>query len=287
MTNPGAQGKGLNVNIFTKPDIAGKTLNEESSFVVDVEISNYIPSSIRGDLCLRDESTNNYGGVDDNQCQAINIVAAERISNKLVPSGISIPFPSAGEYFYKNLPTNGADNRIFADLYYETETIADASNGCVSRSLDDKSCNSEQRLSVSQSEAPLQVSSIKFTPIARRASQDVTVKTEITISQVDDGSVLNSGTSFHSQSDNPSIGVNVLINNQKADCTGSSFSHGQLVVRNSNAKIEKVINCNTIVNIATESVNNIPVTVQLEYGFKKTIYGPSFKLKKSIEELIS
>ena len=273
-----SSGKGLNVAISAIPPIQGKTLNEGNPFSVKLGLTNYMLNPVQGRVCLRDKTTDTFGGIPSSgeSCQNFNLGEAEvtKSNGQIFPDSVDYYFPRAGEYSYRNMDEISLSNQIFVDLYYTLETV-NGVDACIEQRGMNK-CEQTQSLNPKKSDAPLGVS--KVTVTQSYSQKDTILNAEIILNKQEEGELLTSDSTI-SDPLNQKVFVDVEINRMLARC---NVELGGYVVFKKDQN-EKVIKCNLPLSLQEEFVN-VPITVKMKYTFKKTINGPSFDLKK--EEMI-
>jgi len=168
---PGNSGKGsLDVTILTSPKLDGKTLNEGDTFTVDVDVINSLDVPIQGRICLRDQTTDTFGGISSTgeNCDNLDLAPAERLddSGKLFPDKGTYLFPLDGDFSYRNLDVTSLPNQIFVDLFYELQTQNEGI-ACIERRGVGK-CQTTQNLNIAPKGVPLEATKIIISPSYRR-----------------------------------------------------------------------------------------------------------------------
>ncbi|GEM_PF-3217666 len=272
-------GKGIMLKFAEAPK-EGKLLTQKDLFTVRIELENYITSNpgINGQLCLRDDLGNNFGGIrTDDKCETINLPPAAKIKESVTPTRESYIF---GPYQYKNLDKDlEQKTQIFANIKYEVESTAGAVT-CIKRPSAQKpeNCGEEKNLEVQQSDLPIKISSL----VSRASSLSETealVSLEITLSKTTEGEVLTKGTAVGANSGQGKAAVDfeVSINQAQPICTGSGVSGSRIEIRQN--ENQKVIKCSMKVRLDQENHIQAPIIIKLGYGFLQSVPGPSMRLK--------
>ena len=274
-------GRGFEVK-FSQAPKSGTTLTQNDNFAIVIDVSNYIVSDkpVSGKLCLKDSSSDSYGGIKSNECKYFNVPPGEEVNDKLFPGQIDpLRFPSQGFYSYTRLDEISIDNEITADLYYDTQNEAGAVACIAMPQIENapKNCIGSQRLSIQQQDSPLEVSSINIEPSTIDQST-VRLKLELTLSKKEKFTLLSPG-NLDSSALDERVKIDIALRSgtltQPLSCQG--VSQGFIEFRpNQN---EKIIKCTASIKLNQE-FENIPVIINTVYGVKKTIQVPKFKLKK-------
>lgn len=275
--NGGSTGgsRGLNVVITTSPQIQGKTLNENEGFTVAVDVTNNIASPIQGVICLRDQTTDSFGGIPSSgeNCDNLNLQAAEMVDKSVYPYRETYYFPKSGDFKYRNLESISQNNQIFVDLIYEAKT-QNGGSVCIEKRGIGKCPQIDQNVQLQNNDASLDVSRITANPSFRE--NQIILNLEISLRQKEDGKLLTPGSVFSPKfGQNQKVKFNVLVEGNSANC--KEANQGYVEFRKD--QNEKIIKCSAPVTIPV-SHEFVPVIVNMEYAFQKTITGPSFTLKK-------
>ncbi len=272
----GGAGKGITVKFVQAPQ-EGSILGEEDQFSVAIEVYNYIASDrgVTGFLCLRQDASSSIGGVPPNECRNLNLQPAEDIDGNVYPDQGKFFFPDQGYYSYRRLDQFKQQNQLHADLLYEVDTTAGAI-ACVSMPQAEKvpsACKGRQTISLQQQEAPIQIVDLTAEQMPSGA-EGVRLKLEMKVKKVDTGEIIAPG-KLMSAAATPIVRFQASVNRMPLSCQGVA---GSFIEFRSNQN-EKVIKCTAPLKL-TQSYENIPLSFELEYGFKKTIPGPRFELRK-------
>lgn len=99
----------------------GKIISQGSTFIVDVLLENFDSEPKSGQICIRDEIEDSYGGIPS-ICKAFNIPAATYIGDTIEsPATIDIIFPDSGYYKYEGIPLD-TDSKAHISISYGQST---------------------------------------------------------------------------------------------------------------------------------------------------------------------
>jgi len=272
-------GSGIFVKFIDAPN-NGETFVDGDTFSVVLSVENGIPgkNGLTGNICLRDGTTDTYGGIPSNNCRTISLRPADVTSTSIVPTQGEYRFPESGFYSYHsidNLLT--LDNQIYADFNYDLETIA-VGNICVSRPRSNSKsipagCGDKQNVILNQpSGIPLTVT--VSVDKSRVSDNEIRLRFDITLRNSKQGQILSSGSFLSGQSEIlPEIGFEGFVNQMPISCT--SIGSGRLEFRQD--QNEKVIKCTSSIILDQDYVQ-VPFTLRLRYGYLETVLGPKIKL---------
>jgi len=109
------------------------TLREGASFTVGLYLKNSLPESIYSvEVCVQDSFRDGNGGIYGQECQEIDISAAEVDGNTVSPEVARVYFPRGdGSYTYDNLGVGMDSVIILADIVYPVRTTSVVSDFCI------------------------------------------------------------------------------------------------------------------------------------------------------------
>ncbi len=274
-------GTGISISFIEAPK-SGATMDEGEEFSVVLHIENGIPSDsgVSGTICLRDSTTDTYGGVTSDDCRSLSMRSADITDKGIFPYSEDVRFPVSGFYSYRNLERElSYDNQIYADFAYELETKA-VGTICVARPQSTSKaipsgCSDDQSLTLSQpSGVPIAVSSVVAK--SRSGQDEVRLRFDISMKNSKSGHVVAPGTLLSPSSEQyPEISFEGSVNNMPIACTGVRNGF----VEFSQSRNEKVIKCTASINLQQDYIQ-VPVILRLRYGYVDTIPGPKLKLRK-------
>jgi len=231
---------------------AGKNILLGQTFFVDVLIENYDSDAKSGQVCIRDDIDDAYGGVQDS-CQQFKIPAASYIGDTLEsPSSIDVAFPAGGAYTkYTGLPID-TDANLYVTISYGQHSVYSAAIKVPSPE--------QETVTVQGKPSPIQVS------------------IEKTISGTEAGSMANLKIGFTTQGN-----YNVSSADFKRDGVAFSTNFGQYTLNCPSIeggfiefKNTKFISCSA--SLPREQITH-PLLITLDYGVKLSKQY-SFKIKK-------
>lgn len=104
----------------------GSKISLGDTFRIGMHIENYDKSAKSGELCIKDDIEDVYGGVKDS-CVLFNVREAEYDNGKIVKSGQKdVYFPSKGEYSYHDFPITQQVN-LFVTAKYTQHSVVQGS----------------------------------------------------------------------------------------------------------------------------------------------------------------
>lgn len=276
----GVGGKGIVLKFVEAPE-NNEEITEGIPFSIRIEVENNIVSDrgLTGELCLRDELSDNFGGITTNQCKTVNLPPATQIDNKVTPSVDSYFF---GPYTYRNLQKDlSIQTKITADMKYEVEAVA-GSTACVKRPVAQstsipQNCGGRQDLQIQQPDLPVKVDSVSAK--AQTASDtESNLLLDITVSKATTGQLVTKGNVIGTVAAPGSADVDfeVIINNQiSAICSG--VANNRLQIRQN--ENQKIIKCSAKLSLNQDYIQ-VPITIKMGYGFIQPVDGPTIKLVK-------
>lgn len=263
---------------------------ENTPFNLRMQVDNFVTNErgVQGQLCLEDDFTDRYGGIRSTEpCLPINLGPAteteggiyETSDNRLI----------FGPYTYHSLPSGfPLDTEIRAKLKYDIEATAGAL-ACAKRKsaqppASNPNCGNLQNLQVHQSDLPLEVTSIRSWTTSL-SEVDNQVIAEIKLSRKAGGHILTRG-NFMQTSSAPAIAtINfwVTMNSQRAQCIGTIDDRLELR-QNEN---EKIIKCSSKVVLSGQDSMQVPIVINMGYGYIQTTRSPTKLTLIKQEELIA
>ncbi|UZE93844.1 MAG: hypothetical protein IB618_03715 [Candidatus Pacearchaeota archaeon] len=140
---PKAEKTGIDYQLISGIDYlsAGKLLEQGESFYVGIKIENYDETPRTGQICIRDNIADTFGGISSEgfgECKFFSIRAADvikkevstiwgkQIKEEVTPGATEIYFPEAAEYSYYSLPSlvKPYSGLLFVSLQYRETTQA-------------------------------------------------------------------------------------------------------------------------------------------------------------------
>ncbi len=137
-----AKKTGLDYNLITGFDYLsmGKLLEQGETFYVGIRIENYDEKPRTGQICIRDNIDDSFGGISSEgygECMFFNVKAADvikkessslwggkQIQEEINPGKTEIYFPESAEYSYYGLPAliKPYSGKLFVSLQYRETT---------------------------------------------------------------------------------------------------------------------------------------------------------------------
>ncbi|MBI2148406.1 hypothetical protein HYU23_01900 [Candidatus Woesearchaeota archaeon] len=280
-------GRGLMLR-FLEPKGSSINIPEGVPFSVKIQLENYVVSDfgISGQICLRDTVTDNFGGIHGTQCLDMNLQPARKTDSRITPFITDPPY-FFGPYSYKGaireLPSVTETNKIIADVKYEIDTTAE-STMCIKSSAAQSvpsECKDTQNLRIDQPDLPLKVSSINARTFSL-SSTDTSVLLEITLikSEIGHFTTKTGVASMTMQPGSALVSFDVLINNNRASCTG--LVNNMLEINKDTD--QKIIKCSAKLIVDQNYIRDAPIKIKMGYGFIKSVDGPKIMIVK--EEVI-
>jgi len=101
---------------------AEKELQLGQTFFVDIILENYDSDPKTGEICIRDDISDNYGGIPT-QCRQFIIPGAVYVGNKVETIGSTrLAFPESGDYSYYDLPKS-IQATLYASIKYKQRSV--------------------------------------------------------------------------------------------------------------------------------------------------------------------
>lgn len=259
-----AQKTGIDYSLASGVDYlnAGKILQQGETFYVGVHIENYDKNARTGQVCIRDNVADNYGGISssgDGECQFFNIRAADivkketqtftgkKIVEQITPGVSDIYFPQDNQYVYSGLPIlmQAYNGQIVTSLRYRQTGQATAT----------LTVPDPQQPSISQEPAPIMIS---VTKSVHKQQEGYKVDLEILLKK-------NPAMKIYSPDftkENTTY-FNAEISPQTMSCVDSSGLPVQNLVTIEN---EKLIKCSSIIYMTGSASQSYPLVITLDYG---------------------
>jgi len=171
-------GKGLNSEIVSGVGYisSGKEVSLGESLYVKVHLENYDKQSHSGQICIRDDIADAYGGIPKDECKSFSIKNAETIGvsgkEQLQSAKADVQFPETEGYSYHDIPILQAA-KLFVDLKY-----ADSSKITGVLNVPDPET---EKLSLVQDSAVLKIDAEKT---IRKMAEGYSVELQITIQKI-------------------------------------------------------------------------------------------------------
>jgi hypothetical protein len=274
-------GKGVVLKFIDAPS-NGEVFGENLPFNIVIQLENYVTTSpLIGELCLRDDLGDNYGGITTEECKQLNIPQAAETTNQITPSIDQFQF---GPYTYKNLLKElSLGTKITADVKYEVDAVA-AGTTCIKRSSAESqsipsNCGQSQSIQLKQPDLPLKVTKLTTKASSLSATESL-VSMEITLSKSTQGRLLSKENLLDRNVQAiASIIFSVELNGQQVKCTNAN---DKLDFRQN--ENEKLIKCTARIPLEQDYIQ-APITIKMGYGFIQSVDGPTIQLKKEEEIL--
>jgi len=231
----------------------GKTVYLGNSFLVDILMENFDSEPKSGQICIRDDIDDAYGGIPS-RCKAFNIPAASYIQGNLdSPATLDIVFPDSGYYSYSNLPIDTSATLYISASYGQSSTAS-----AIIKAPQPES----EAITFTQTPSPL------------------TVSAEKTITSTDSGAKLNLKININKQGD-----YNITTRDFKREAIGMSTNFGSYNLECPavaqgfiDFKNTKFISCSAL--LPKEQLSH-PLIVYLDYGVQLNDK-ISFNIKKEV-----
>jgi len=233
---------------------AGKAFNLGDTFYAEAVIENYDSEQRTGNICIRDDIDDAYGGIQG-YCKPFTIPGATYIESKLEsPASIKVIFPEKEYYSYKGL---------FADVNVKAYiTVSYIQHSIISGEI--KSPDPEtETLTLQQIAAPIKVTAEKTI-----SAKDENLKANVKFSLQKQGTYNITTTDFKRNA----AAYSVKIGNLAVTCPPSENNQGIIEFENT-----KFISCSALL---PREQRTEPFILTLDYGVKLTKdFG--FKIKKT------
>jgi|SRR3989344_3176408 len=272
-------GSGINMKFIDAPK-NGEEIIGGDTFSIVLRVENGIPgkTGLTGTVCLRDSTTDTYGGIPSNTCRPVNLRAADITSTGILSTFDELRFPEVGFYSYHNLdPLLSLDNQVYADFNYDIETTS-VGNICVSRPRSSSpsipsGCGDTQSVSLTQPSGVPLVASVTVAK-SRITDDEIRLRFDIAIRNSGRGRILSPDSFISAQStDYPEVGFSAFVNQAPISCTG--VRSGSIELRQE--ENERVIKCTSSITLDQDYIQ-VPFNLRLRYGYLDTVLGPRIKL---------
>jgi hypothetical protein len=249
-------GSGLVVSLIPGIDMLseGKNISLKDTFNIGIHLENYEKTAKSGQMCVKDNIEDSYGGVIE-ECEPFYIREAETISKNEIQSGkADFYFPERGQFSYNGLPISQQAKAIITLRYPQNSRI----EGTVSVPEP-----ATETVKLAGETVPISVTTEKS--VSRREDQ-YKLALNIQLSKMQDVRVF-----LPDFSKENSIIFNARLGTQQLECTVD----GRPIQQTIDFESKKFISCLSLV--ALEQIN-YPLIITLSYGVE---------LKKEIGFLIS
>lgn len=259
-TNAGKTGLDYSLSAGTDMLTAGKLLSQGETFYVGVHIENYDLQPKIGEVCIRDNIADTYGGISNEikgDCKPFSVRAAETVkiqsgltskeTEEIKPSVIDVYFPENAEYSYNNLPSlmKPYDGSLYVSLKYIQRSKATST----------VSFQEGQQVSITQEAAPIIATATKS---VHKLQEGYRMNLNIMLAKQSSAKIFSPD--FVSEN---TILFNAELMPQKMSCTLSS---GESVLDKVGIENERLIKCSSIVYSAGEVSQSYPLVIALDYG---------------------
>ncbi len=270
-SSPITVGKGV---VLEWTEYPKKDLVENREFSLGLRVKNYAKTPVDATLCVRDALPDQYGGVPSDACTQIHLEKAQVTGSTVQPDAIE---PAIfGPYTYHNLQPASYAPGIAAELKYTLQSIHDTPLCVLSPNFKGQlpsgvSCSaSETKTDVRQDDLPLKITKITK-DVGLISSNKVGVDLEITVAQVQDGTLLSNEQSGTEATHGYPL-VDFTIDFLQIPLTCTPLKQGKIEMREN----EKVIKCSgEYVLRGTDDFLQGPVVIHLGYGFRQISKIPS------------
>lgn len=256
--------KGLDFSLATGLDQLsyGKTVSVGETFSIQINIENYDKVPRGGEVCIRDDQDDIYGGISGKECTTFSVRAAEVIEEKKkgffggaaegVQAGTAtIYFPSSGEYSYSG-GTQKA--KLFVTLKYVQDSIIGAPGGVPVPEP------TSEMLELEQEAAPISVSGVEKSVTKKEGAYKVSLS--IQLSKEQQAKIFPPN--FKKEDENYiSFKAEMLPKILECEPEGT-YSKEKLQQGLIEIKTKKYIKCFTL--IGEEEQTSLPLAIRLNYG---------------------
>ena len=239
---------------------SGKVINLGDSMKVHIKIENYDKKERSGEICIRDDLDDAYGGITS-QCSPFLVGEAEvtgasggffGATEQVQPGTTEILLPTGGEFVYTGLPVTQTAN-IYITASYEQESRIEAPNGVAVPSPE------VETVQLSQDPAPITASiekSISRQQDAYKLNLGITLTKQQAVEVFSPGFGKKGVLSFKAD-----MFTKTLICEPSGSYDPQLFTQGLVEIES-----KKFINCFTLVD-ATEQTT-WPLRLDVNYGVK-------------------
>jgi len=250
-----AAGSGVDFALQSGIDklTSGKEITLGDSFFVDVLIENYDPEPRAGQICIRDDIDDAYGGISD-FCKQFSIEGATYVGDAFQSSATKrIAFPENGYYKYENLPAE-LNAKAYTSMSYTQHSVI---SGAVKAPLPE-----QETISLLEKASPLGLSVEKTI-----TSREESVKANLKITFTKKGNYNITSTDFKKEA----IQFSSQLGTYNLDCP--EVKQGFVDFKNT-----KFISCSAL--LPREQITH-PLIISLDYGVKLS-KETDFKIKKAL-----
>lgn len=255
--NTASSGKGISIEFLPNRPKIGQ-INEGEAVPVTVVLYNNGYNLANGELCVYDDKSNIFGGIEDGKDCRTFVLAGSGINTEgeSINRAEQFSFPAEGEfYYYRNINNQNFDTIIYADVSY-SYVVASSPLICVSGN--DRDCRLEQTISGSQLGQDALRSPVTVTRVQASLAPAITtagLSLEIYIQNVGNGNVVDDRGDGRER-------VDVNINLIDAELRCNPTSNGVITLDNK----AKVITCSANIPL-TEGTQNNPIDIELRYNY--------------------
>jgi len=248
---------------------SGKVTNLGDAMKVQIRIENYDKKERAGEICIRDDLDDSYGGVTS-QCTPFAVGEAEVTESgggffgkteQVQPGTTDILLPTGGEFVYTGIPITQTAN-IYITASYEQESRIEAPNGVSVPSPE------TETIQLNQEPAPITASvekSISRQQDAYKLNLGITLTKQQTVEIFSPGFGKKGVLSFKAE-----MPPRTLTCEPAGSYNQELFMQGLLELES-----KKFINCFSLVDVAEQTrwplVLNVNYGVKLEKNFPFTI----------------
>ena len=242
---------GLHTQILSGVDYIsqGKQINVGDSFYVGFKLTNYDAKPRQGQVCIKDNLDDYYGGISQ-QCLPFNVNQANIITGtgkktSVEPSTIEVVFPQQGQgqYSYQNLNVQ-LPATIYTNIVYTQSNTYSSTLSVPTPETESQHLTSDEPVSVS------------VTKTIHSMSDHYEIALEITLTKVKDVDVMSPD--FKQKA--LLFGINALPLNFECKSQSQGFMNQALIDFNN----ERLIKCNAVTTSKEETA--YPLQIRLDYG---------------------
>ncbi|MEM4153134.1 MAG: hypothetical protein QXK80_03420 [Candidatus Pacearchaeota archaeon] len=259
-----AKKTGVDFNLITGVDYlsSGKIIEQGESFYVGIHIENYDSKAKSGEVCIYDDISDEYGGINSQgECKPFIINAAtiikketsgmmgKKIVEEVTPGKVDVYFPEEGIYKYYGLPSQKApwQRTLFVSVRYRESSQITGSIKVPNPSY--------EQIALIQEPTPL---SISVTKSIHKQQDSYKVNLDILLSKRAQSKIYSPDfkqenvTAFY-----------LRLEPQQVQC----FLAGGEPIRNTIfIENERLIKCSSLVYMAGELQQTLPLIIALDYG---------------------
>ena len=258
-----AEKTGIDYELMTGIDYlsGGKLLHQGDTFYVGIKIENYDEKPRTGQICIRDDLADSFGGIsseDFGECRFFNVKSADvietevtgfggkRTQKEINPGKTEIYFPEETEYSYYGLPSmiKPYYGRLFVSLQYRETTQATTTITVP---------GTEQPI-LSQEPSPITIS---LTKSVRKRQDSYKLDLDILLKRQQKARIF----SYDFSQENVTY-FNAEMVPQTMSCTIS----GEPIMGIIDFENERLIKCSSLIYTASEVKQSYPLVITLDYG---------------------